>query len=164
MPPLHTERLIIEEITLAAAPFVIELLNDPEFIRHIADRGVRTVEDAERFLAEGPLHSYREHGFGMYLVRERDSGEPVGMCGLVKREALPDIDIGYAFLRQARGRGLALEAAQRVMRYALEELHLTCLLARKSVFTAGRSPEHAVSWNCHHTDLLSCPSCTAGQE
>ena len=129
MLPLETARLRIEELTEDDAGFTLSLLNDPAFIEHIGDRNVRDVEQARQYLLAGPLLSYREHGFGMYALRLKDSGELVGMCGLVKRPSLEDVDIGYALLPQFRGAGYAMEAAQRIKHWALEELGLRRLVA-----------------------------------
>jgi RimJ/RimL family protein N-acetyltransferase len=126
---LQTARLTIEPLTLNDAPFVLTLLNDPDFIAQIADRGIRDEAAARRYLQEGPLASYREHGFGLWAVRQRDGGETLGMCGLLQRPALADVDIGYALLPGARGRGLAREAAQAVLYYARDTLGLTRLVA-----------------------------------
>ena len=129
MQILTTERLSLEPLREEDAGFNLTLLNDPDFIANVADRGVRSLEDSRRYLRDGPIASYREHGFGMLAVRLRTTGEAVGMCGLVRREALDDVDIGFAFLPAARGRGYALEAARRVREYALNELGLERLVA-----------------------------------
>lgn len=127
--PLITERLCIDELTNEDSEFTLTLLNDADFIRYIGDRQVRTVRQASHYLEAGPLASYSEHGFGMYAMRLRDCGTTIGMCGLVKRESLPDIDIGYALLPAYRGRGYTLEAARSVMQAALDELQLERLVA-----------------------------------
>ncbi len=129
MLPLETSRLRIEDLTEEDAGFTLALLNDPAFIEHVGDRQVRDEEQARQYLLDGPLRSYREHGFGMYALRLKSSGEAVGMCGLVKRPSLEDVDIGYALLPGFRGDGYALEAAQRVMQWALDELGLQRLVA-----------------------------------
>lgn len=129
MPGLLTARLRIDHLDDDDAPFMLAMLNDPDFIANVGDRGVRTEEQARRYIADGPVASYRQHGFGMYAVRLRDSGETVGLCGLVKRPELADVDIGYGFLPAVRGRGLALEAARRVWEHATGELGLKRLVA-----------------------------------
>lgn len=126
---LHTPRLLIDPLTEDDASFMLALLNDPDFIEHIADRGVRTLDQARQYLRDGPLMSYRENGFGLWAVRPRGGGEPLGICGLVQRPTLSDVDIGYGFLPAARGRGLALEAAQAVLDYARGPLGLKRLVA-----------------------------------
>ena len=118
MHPVTTERLRLREFSFEDAAFVLRLLNEPSFIANIADRGVRSIADAERYLAEGPMTSYARNGFGLWLVELVDSGEPAGMCGLIRREGLEDADIGYAFLPRYRGRGYAFEAAQGVVAHA----------------------------------------------
>lgn len=127
MTSLQTERLTLRYLQVTDAPFVVQLLNDPSWIKYIGDRGVRTREDAEAYLQTGPMASYTEHGFGMYLV-ERD-GVPMGMCGLVKRAQLDDVDLGFAFLPQFTGQGYAYEAATAVIHHAQNSLNLPRLVA-----------------------------------
>lgn len=120
----------------ADAGFVLELLNDPDFKRNVADRGVRTLEDARAYVSERFEESYRRHGFGLWLVETKE-GTPAGVCGLVKREGLPGIDIGYAFLPSFRSKGYAYESASAVMRHAREALGLGRLYAIVNPDNAG---------------------------
>jgi RimJ/RimL family protein N-acetyltransferase len=111
------------------APFVLELLNDAAFIRHIGDKGVRSEADAVAYVEAGPRASYARHGFGLLAVERRDTGEAIGICGLLKRDALPEPDLGFAYLERARGQGFAEEAARAVLRHAGETLGLSRILA-----------------------------------
>lgn len=126
---IETGRLVLRELTRADAGFIVELLNTPGFLQHIGDRGVRTPEDACRYIDEGPADSYRRNGFGLYCVELRDGGAPIGLCGLVKRDVLPDIDLGYACLPQYWGRGYAIEAAASVLADARSRLGLERIIA-----------------------------------
>jgi RimJ/RimL family protein N-acetyltransferase len=126
---IETERLSLREMSEADAGFVLELLNDADFKRNIADRGVRTPEDARRYISERFAESYRRHGFGLWLVETREGRTPAGICGLVKRDTLPGLDIGYAFLPQFRAKGYAYESAAAVLRHAREALGLRRLYA-----------------------------------
>ncbi len=126
---LETERLFLREMTLADAPFMLELLNTPSWLAYIGDRGVYTIEQAERYLQEGNLKSYAEHGFGFYLVVVKETGHLIGMCGLVKREGLDDIDIGFAFLPAFTGKGYGYEAASATLVYAKNTLKLARVVA-----------------------------------
>lgn len=137
MNVIETGRLSLREISEADAAFVLELLNDPDFKRNVADRGVRTLEDARRYISERFVDGYRRHGFGFWLVEEKDAGTPVGICGLAKREQLPGIDIGYAFLAPFRSKGYAYESASAVLRHAREVLGLRRLYAITSPDNAG---------------------------
>lgn len=112
---LETERLLIRELTLDDAPFIVELLNEPSFLEFIGDRGVRNVDDAKRYITEGPMASWSAHGHGLSAVVVKETGELIGMCGLLKRDALPHRDLGYAYVPRAWGKGYALEAARGVM-------------------------------------------------
>jgi RimJ/RimL family protein N-acetyltransferase len=125
---LTTERLALRRFELDDAPFVIELVNEPGWLQNIGDKGVRTIEDAHRYLRTGPLESYSTNGFGMYLVERKADGAPIGMCGLVKRDALEHVDIGFAFLARAGRQGYAHEAATAVVSHA-KSLGLPKLLA-----------------------------------
>lgn len=126
---IQTPRLLLRPFTLDDAPFILELLNEPAFIQNIADRGVRTVEDARNYLLNGPLASYERHGFGLYGVELQATGVLVGMCGLIKRDILPDVDIGFAFLQRYWGRGYATEAAEAMMRCGRERHQLKQIVA-----------------------------------
>jgi len=111
-PIVETDRLTLRRLTHSDAAFLVRLLNDPSFLRFIGDRGVRSEQDAVRYLDGGPLASYRQHGFGLYLVALRAEATPIGICGLLKREALADVDLGFALLPEFWSRGYATEAAR----------------------------------------------------
>lgn len=127
---LETERLLLRHLSPETdADFILELLNDPSFIRYIGDKKVRTAEDARHYIINGPLNSYEQNGFGLYGVVLKESHAPIGICGLVKRETLPDADIGFAFLPAYRSSGYAVESAAAVMKYARETLGIDRILA-----------------------------------
>jgi [ribosomal protein S5]-alanine N-acetyltransferase len=134
---LETGRLTLRRFTPADAPFMLRLLNEPSFIANIADRGVRNLEQAVAYLENGPISSYRLNGFGFWAVVEKAGGSVIGMCGLVKRDTLPDADLGYAFLPEYFGKGLAFEAAQACLRSARQDYALPRLLA---IVNPGNQP------------------------
>jgi ribosomal-protein-alanine N-acetyltransferase len=124
-----TARLSLRELAAQDAPFVVDLMNDPSFIEFIGDRGVRTIADAQRYIENGPWTQYDVHGFGLWLVELREDGTPIGICGLLKRDALPAPDIGFAFGSAYRSQGYAFEAASAVKALARERFHASSLLA-----------------------------------
>lgn len=126
---LRTARLTLRPFTLADAGFMLRLLNEPSWLRYIGDRGVHTLAEAERYLEQGALASYAQHGFGFEAVVLHETGETVGMCGLAQREYLDAPDIGFAFLPEHAGRGLAFEAASAAMARARGPLGLRRILA-----------------------------------
>ncbi|WP_346837247.1 GNAT family N-acetyltransferase [Microbulbifer sp. SAOS-129_SWC] len=128
MNPLRTERLVLRELTEADAPLMLAVLNDPDFIRNVGDRGVHSEDDARRYIVDGPMAMYRQYNFGMFRVAREDD-TPIGLCGLVKRDGLEDVDIGFAFLPEFRGHGYALEAASAVMAYGRESIGLKRIVA-----------------------------------
>jgi RimJ/RimL family protein N-acetyltransferase len=134
---LSTARLVVRELADADAPFIVALLNDPDFIRNIGDRGVRTGEDACEYLAAGPLASYARHGFGLCAVALAGTDEPIGICGLLRRDELPGPDIGFAFLPQYRAHGYAFEAAAAVKADAHARLGIQTLFA---IVSPGNAP------------------------
>ncbi len=129
MPGIETERLVLREIVPGDAEFILGLLNEPSFLEHIGDKGVRTLDDARRYIEEGPIDSYRRLGFGLYLVEARDSGVPMGICGLIRREALDDVDVGFAFVPEFWSRGYGFESASAVLEHAREVLGLERVVA-----------------------------------
>jgi len=124
LPELETERLSLRRFTLEDAPFALKLVNQPSFIANIGDKGVRSLDDARRYLSEGPIAMYERHGYGLWHASLRETGAAVGMCGLLKRDILPDVDVGYAYLPEFWGRGLAYEAASAVLRHAVRKFGL----------------------------------------
>jgi len=126
---LETERLLLCQFSIEDADFILELLNDPSFIRNIGDRGVRTVDGANSYILNGPLASYAKNGFGLYLVKLKETNESIGMCGLIKWDTLEDVDIGYAFLPKFWSKGYAVESALAVKEYAKNVIRLKRIVA-----------------------------------
>jgi len=112
---IETARLNLRRLTLDDAEFILGLLNEPSFLQYIGDKGVRNLDDARNYLLSGPIASYEKFGFGLYLVQLKDGQVPIGMCGLLKRETLPDVDIGFSLLPQFWSKGYAFESASAVI-------------------------------------------------
>jgi RimJ/RimL family protein N-acetyltransferase len=108
---------------------MLEILNDPGWLRVIGDRGVRTLEDARAYSLGGPVALYERFGFGFYVVELKPGREPIGVCSLIKRDFLEAVDLGYALLPSYAGQGYASEAAAALIRYAARELGLQRLVA-----------------------------------
>ena len=134
----NTPRLTLRLVNIHDAEFIFELLNDPSWIKHIGDRGITDLERARTWINDGPLKSQSTHGFSFYVVTLKESGVQIGLCGLVKREVLPNVDIGYAFLPRYWGQGYAEEAAIAIVHYAHAQLGIDKL-------AAITSPENASS-------------------
>jgi RimJ/RimL family protein N-acetyltransferase len=138
MTVVETERLVLRHFTPEDAEFILRLLNEPSFHQNIGDRGVRTLEQAVEYLAGGPIRSYAEHGHGLYLVARREApDEPIGMCGLLRREQFEHADLGYAFLPEFWSRGYASEAAAGVLDYGKNSLGMTRVIAIVAPHNAG---------------------------
>lgn len=129
MKILATERLILREVVESDDEFMLDLLNQPSFIKYIGDRNVRNLEQSREFIETRYRKSYAENGFGLYLVELKENQTPVGISGFVKRDALPNADLGFAFLPQFERKGFAFESAEAVMKYGREKLNLRKVLA-----------------------------------
>ncbi len=125
---IETERLILREFTLDDSAFMLNLLNQPSFIQFIGDRGVRTMDDARKMILTRYLEAYTRLGFGIYLTLLKEDQTPIGICGLIKRDELEDVDIGYAFLPQYWSKGYAFESASAVLTYARNVLEIKRVL------------------------------------
>ena len=125
----ETDRLSVRRFTLDDAPFVLRLLNEPLWHRYIGDRGLRTVDDAREYLRSRLLAHYEAHGFGSYHVTLRETGEPVGLTGLIQRQGLDAPDLGYAVLEAHHGKGLATEVARATLAHARGDLGLGRVVA-----------------------------------
>ncbi len=137
-PVLNTERLELRWLTLEDTPLMLGIWNDPAFVRYVADRGIRTLEQARAAVEAGPLRLYAEYGYGPFRVRRREDGMDMGICGLFRRDVLEDPDIGFAILPEFCGKGYGFEASTAVLDYARDTLQL-------SAVTAIVSPQNAAS-------------------
>ena len=126
---LETERLILREVVETDAAFILDLLNSPSFIKYIGDRNVRVVDEARDYIKTRFIKSYRDFGYGLYAVEVKEKKISVGICGFVKRDSLPDADIGFAFLPQFERKGYGVESASAVMEYGRNSLSLKRILA-----------------------------------
>lgn len=129
MQILETERLIIRPFNFKDTEFVIELLNTESWIKYIGDRKVKTKEQAKLYLENGPLKSYKENGYGLYLVEQKSNDQSIGMGGLIQRSYLNQADLGFAFLDQFKGQGYAFESSIKILEWAKETLHMSRILA-----------------------------------
>ncbi|TFD99912.1 GNAT family N-acetyltransferase [Jeotgalibacillus sp. R-1-5s-1] len=129
MQTLSTERLVIRKLTPQDAPFIFTLLNDPTWIQFIGDRQIKSAEDAVQYIQNGPAAMYKEYGVGLCLVSLKQTGKPLGLCGLIKRDYLDDFDLGFAFTKEHQGKGYGFEAAKGVLDYAQDKLHLSKIVA-----------------------------------
>ena len=126
---LETERLQLRWLTLEDADLMLEIWNDPAFMRHVGDRGIRTIDEARAAMAEGALQLYEKYGYGPYRMAVRDDDTAIGICGLFRRDNLDEPDIGYAVLPEYCGKGYGYEASCAVMDYAQSHLALERLIA-----------------------------------
>jgi ribosomal-protein-alanine N-acetyltransferase len=129
METIETKRLQIRPLTTEDADFILELLNDPSFIKNIGDRNVHSTADAQAYILNGPIASYAKNGFGLCLVTLKETGESMGMCGLINREQLDDIDLGYAFLPRYWSKGYAVEAAKAMLEFGWNTSNLKRIVA-----------------------------------
>jgi RimJ/RimL family protein N-acetyltransferase len=137
LPELITSRLVLRRLELDDAAFVVRLLNEPSFLENIGDRGVRDEQDAHRYLRDGPMAMYAKYGFGLWHASLKSDGTAIGMCGLLRRDTLPDADIGYAYFPAHWGKGYALEAAEGTLRHAADKFGLRRVIAVVSQGNAG---------------------------
>ena len=134
---VETKRLSVREITIEDAQFVLRLVNEPSFVSNIGDKGVRNLNDAERFIQDGYWTNQERPGHGMFLVALKDGGDPIGGCGLLYRKALDVTDIGFAFLPEYWNRGFAYEAAEAIMEYGHSSLGVKKIVGLTSADNLG---------------------------
>lgn len=130
---ISSNRLHLSEFSLKDASFFFELVNDPDWIKYIGDRNIKTISDSEDYLKDKIIPSYKQFGFGFYVVRLKESNLPIGMCGLIKRDWMSYVEIGYAFLNKHRSKGYAIEASIATKKYAKEEIGISKIAALTDV-------------------------------
>jgi RimJ/RimL family protein N-acetyltransferase len=168
---LETPRLALRRLVADDALFMLALLNDPAWLRYIGDRGVRTVEGARDYLESRVISMYDRLGFGLWMVEHRRDRLPMGICGLVKRDTLPEVDLGFAFMPQYRSQGYAYESALAVRDHATRALGLARLLAITSPVNfdstrllgrLGFALEREMPWAGDEKDVVSVYAFSAG--
>ena len=138
MKVMETDQLVLRWLTPDDDEFILELLNDPSWVRFIGDRGVRTIDDARNYIVTGPMEMYSRLGFGLFLTELKDEARtPIGICGLIKRDGLDDVDLGFAFLSRFQGKGYGFEAAAATLGYARDGLGLKRVVAITSEDNVG---------------------------
>ncbi len=125
---LETARLRLRTITADDAPFYYELVNDPTWLEFIGDKGIRSVEQARAAIIDGPVAMQARHGHSLYVMERKQDCRALGLCGLIRRDFLPDVDIGYAIRPEHFGQGYTFEAAQAVLQLARGPLGITRVL------------------------------------
>ena len=130
---IETERLLLTELSDDDAGFILGLVNEPSFLRYIGDRGVRTHDDALRYIRQGPVACYERYGYGLLRIGLKPDGTPIGMCGVLRRDTLPEPDLGFSMLPAWWSKGYAHEAAAAVMKHARESADVGRVLAITNV-------------------------------
>ena len=125
----ETERLRVRWLTTGDSAFILELVNEPSWIQYIGEKNVKTLQDALRYIENGPVAMYKRAGFGLYMVELKENSAPIGICGLIKRETLKEVDLGFAFLPRFWRKGYAFESAAAVMSYGKTVLGLRRIVA-----------------------------------
>ena len=134
---IETDRLILREFSLDDAEFVLKLVNEPSWVENIGDKNIHNLKDAESYIQNGPLQSYHQNGYGLYMAELKLKSVPVGICGLVKREFFTEPDVGFAFLPEFWGVGFASESAKAVLEFAKNDLNLERVLGITNLKNTG---------------------------
>ena len=134
---LETERLILREYTTDDAPFIYELLNSPGWLKYVGTRGIAGLPEAEKYITDMMMPGYEKNGFGLYMMELKGDGTGIGMCGLIKRDTLDDVDIGFAILPEYEGKGYTSEAAVATMEYAENTLNLKKIVGITVPYNTG---------------------------
>jgi RimJ/RimL family protein N-acetyltransferase len=129
MDIFETERLVIKQATLNDSNFFFRLLNSPNWIEFIGDRGIKTEEDARTYIRNSLIDSYEKRGYGLYKMCLRENEVPIGICGFLKRDYLENVDIGFAVLPEYEGKGYTLEASKSMLEFGKLKLNMDTILA-----------------------------------
>jgi len=129
VPILETDRLVLRRLTLDDSAFILRLLNDPSFVQHLGDRSVRSLADAKQYILSGPIANYDRHGYGGFLVELKETHLPLGLCGLITRDTVDDVELRFAFVPESCSKGYAFESASAMLEYARSRLGLKRVVA-----------------------------------
>ncbi len=126
MHELETARLHLRPLTLDDLMAHHHLVgSDPKVTWH---GKALTLEESQADL-EHRIHHWDEHGFGMWAVVEKETGNLIGHAGLQMLEHTGEVEVGYYLGRPAWGKGIATEAGAACIRYGFETLRLRQIVA-----------------------------------
>ncbi|MCB0381935.1 MAG: GNAT family N-acetyltransferase [Psychroserpens sp.] len=126
----ETNRLLLSKITVEDAAFILELMNTPGWLKYNGDRNVKTLEQASDYIKNNQLKCYETHGYGYYKLQVKcENLKPIGTSGLLKREQLEHVDIGFSLLPDYHRKGYAYEAASEIMKLAKTSFNIKTLSA-----------------------------------
>jgi len=128
MTIIETERILLQEANLEDAAFIFELVNSPGWLEFISDKGLKTLADAEEYIKSRLISSYQKYNLGLYKMVLKESNKAIGLCGLISRPSLPNVDIGFAILPEYGGNGYTFEAGKAVMEYGASQLGFKTIL------------------------------------
>lgn len=129
----HSERLTLKPTNIEDAPFLVDLLNSPKWLKYIGDRNIKTIAQAENHIKEKILTQFDRLGYGNYTVIRKSDGVRMGSCGLYDRPGLEGIDIGFAFLPEYEGQGYGFESAKTVLDYVVANFSIDEICAITSL-------------------------------
>jgi RimJ/RimL family protein N-acetyltransferase len=138
---LETERLVFRELCASDAGFILQLVNEPSWLRYIGDKNIKTIEAALDYIQKGPMEMYARVGFGLWLVELKEGTVPIGICGLIQRETLEDVDIGFAFLPGYWRKGYAFESASAALAHGRKVFGLKRIVA---IMSPDNYPSHCL--------------------
>lgn len=120
---IQTPRLLLRPMTLDDVPALLGVFGDAETMRHYPS----TFDESRmRAWVEWNMRSYQAHGYGLWAMILRGTGEVIGDCGLVSQQVdgVQEVEVGYHVRRELWGQGLATEAAKRCLDHGFT--HLGC--------------------------------------
>lgn len=114
---LESERLVIRDAKVEDAPFYFEMFNDPDWIKYINDKELRSIAATEVYLEDILKKNEKLNGLGFFTVIVKETQESIGISSALQRESMEYIDVGYGLLPKGRGKGYAKEATKLIMEY-----------------------------------------------
>jgi ribosomal-protein-alanine N-acetyltransferase len=128
--PIETERLVIRELRGTDVDGAHRVYGDPEVMRYVGADGLPRSRDQSAAGVARMMEGQRAHGFSLWAVELRETGEMIGVCGVVHVDGTgPDVELVYEFQRSAWGQGYATEAARACLAAALGPLGLKRVIA-----------------------------------
>ena len=126
---IDTGRLILRRFTLDDLPAFYELCSRPEIIRYAQSTPLASLEEARAMMHAAPFQDYATYGYGRFACVWKESGAVIGFSGVKYVPELGETELGYRFLPEFWGLGLATEAGRASIEFAGAELGLRRLVA-----------------------------------
>ena len=134
---IETERLLIRPFRMEDIEPSFTMNLDAEVSKYTGDGGIVSKKEIERRIVENVFGDYEKYGFGRLAVELKGENRFIGFTGLKYLDDMDEVDLGYRFMKEYWGKGIATESGKACVNLGFNNLGLTKIIAMVLPENAG---------------------------